>query len=338
MSDRRAENEHMEKENEEDDHQEQGVDHGSNEDDAEGGAAPTAGGGGGGGGKTGARYHAKGDDESRFIPATHLSKFGIKYENPNEPPQENPRGVQTFMGEWDLGGAYLYQAFNDDVADFAVTNQKLGGPGFNPTRMTWVKPSFAWVLYRSGYGSKHGQTRVLKIKLPHEALATLLTQCFCVDTNKATRSSESTKGKKSHCDDAEAGGMSCSNGRVQWDPERDIMEADGKEPRAMLRRRAIQIGIAGKLSQFYVDQISSIEDVTELAHKVCAAHRAKVKKSGGSKKSEASESPMSPLLPLLPQERPYMPQCSQKALIALGMYPGETAETIGKLGRGKVTQ
>ena len=32
--------------------------------------------------------------------------------------------------------------------------------------MTWIKPSFAWMLYRCGYGRKHAQSRVLKLK-PH---------------------------------------------------------------------------------------------------------------------------------------------------------------------------
>ena len=33
-----------------------------------------------------------------------------------------------------------------------------------------------------------------------------------------------------------------SHGRVQWDPARDLMSSEGREPRRMLRRRAIQIG------------------------------------------------------------------------------------------------
>ena len=56
----------------------------------------------------------------------------------------------TFNGEWDEEGVSFYQAFNDKIADWAVENQRFGGPHFNPTRMTWIKPSFAWVLYRAG--------------------------------------------------------------------------------------------------------------------------------------------------------------------------------------------
>ena len=78
---------------------------------------------------------------------------------------EKSVNVQVFNGEWDEEGVYVYQAYNDEIADWALSNQRFGGPSFNPKRMTWIKPSFAWVLYRSGYASKHNQTRIIKIKL-----------------------------------------------------------------------------------------------------------------------------------------------------------------------------
>lgn len=217
--------------------------------------------------------------------------------------------VQVFSGEWDAEGVYVYQAFCDEIADWALDHQQFGGPKFNTVRMTWIKPSYAWVLYRSGYGQKPGQNRVLKIKLSHVALADLLSQCKCVDTNKETRSKRSV----------EEGSI----GRVQWDPERDIMSADGREPRMMLRRRAIQIGLKGKLSEQYVSNVISIQDVTELSRRICQAHRSKKKGA------------MIELEPELPKESPYMPLCSDHCLVELGMLPGETASAIARLGRGK---
>jgi len=90
---------------------------------------------------------------------------------------------RVFEAEWDEEGVYFYQAYNDPIADWAIENQRLGGPNpppeWNPTRMTWIKPSFAWMLYRSGYGRKHNQTRVIKIKLSHDTVEGLLTQCKC---------------------------------------------------------------------------------------------------------------------------------------------------------------
>ncbi|CAE7309541.1 PAO [Symbiodinium natans] len=196
-------------------------------------------------------------------------------------------GVQVFRSQWDDEGVYFYQAYNDEIAEWAVQHQQFGGPRFNPTRMTWIKPSFAWVLYRSGYGHKHNQTRILKVKLSHASVAELLQHCQC-----------------------KTGGGG-SKGRVQWDPERDLMSGDGKAPRQMLRRRAIQIGLKGSLSELYVKSVIGIEDVTALAHRVHAAHTA-----------ADSKLAMSQLLPDLPAERPYVPCCPEPVLQRLRMLPG----------------
>jgi hypothetical protein len=162
--------------------------------------------------------------------------------------------VPVFHGEWDGDGVYVYQAYSQAIGDWAIKHQLLGGPAWKPARMTWIKTSFAWMLYRSGYGLKPGQTQVLKINLSHETLAHLLSFCKCVDTHKDTN-------KKMKEEQTGRG-----DGRVQWDPERDLFQASGGEPLRMLRQRSIQIGLAGGLSEYYVNHILSIEDVTELAH------------------------------------------------------------------------
>ncbi|GBG28219.1 Myosin-12 [Hondaea fermentalgiana] len=205
-------------------------------------------------------------------------------------------GVQVFHADWDEQGVYFYQAYMSSIADWAVEHGKLGGPDFKPTRMTWIKPSFAWMLYRSSYASKVPyQERVLRIKLSHEGLAELLNMCVC---------------KK---------GGGGTHGRVQWDPERDIMEPapKGREPRKMLRKRAIQIGLAGPLAAKYVESIIGVEDVTELAHAVGAAHALR--------SPEARKAALKCLS--LPAERPYMPRCSPEQLQRLAMLPGPVADT-----------
>uniref|UniRef100_A0A7S4SMQ9 Uncharacterized protein n=1 Tax=Alexandrium monilatum TaxID=311494 RepID=A0A7S4SMQ9_9DINO len=211
--------------------------------------------------------------------------------------------VNVFRGAWDEEGVYFYQAYNDEIAAWAVKHQQFGGPKFNPTRMTWIKPSFAWVLYRSGYASKHNQTRILKVKLPHIAVAGLLSKCQCKH------------------------GGGGSKGRVQWDPARDLMAADdrGREPRKQLRGRAIQIGIKGSLSEHYVRCAISIQDVTELAHRVAAAHR-----------SANPKVAMAELLPELPGERPYMPRCVDSVIARLRMLqPGDSTSKPTREKQGK---
>lgn len=200
-----------------------------------------------------------------------------------------------FVGEWDAEGVFFYQAFSETIADWALEHQQLGGPDFNPSRMTWIKPSFAWMLYRAGYGHKdRNQARILKVKLSHDAVAEILSRC-----------------QQGH-------GAGGSDGRVQWDPARSLLHGEGhsdwqrvirKEP-ARAGGKAIQIGMRGDLSRYYVAQAITITDVTSLAHSVQNAH---------SLSAQDSVSTIQQLLASghLPNERPYVPHCSQDVLSRL---------------------
>jgi len=196
---------------------------------------------------------------------------------------DDPAGARIFVGEWDEEGVYFYQAYNHEIANWAVEHQRFGGPLFNPTRMTWIKPSFAWMLYRCGYGEKRNQERVLKVKLPHDIVARVLSRCRCQHGGGGTQ------------------------GRVQWDPARDLMSGDGKNPRKVAGQRAIQIGMRGYLSQLYVDSVISIQDVSELAQRIGAAH------------ASGNPDTMAALAPELPDERPYVPKCAEEILQRLGI-------------------
>ena len=117
--------------------------------------------------------------------------------------------------------------------------------------MTWIKPSFLWMMYRAGYGHKDdGQRRILAIDITHEGFRWAL---------------EHSSG--SHIPD----GMSQEDWtalkaakpvRIQWDPERDIHHNP-------LKHRSIQIGLTREAVQKYVsDWIVSIEDITPVAHEI----------------------------------------------------------------------
>ncbi|KAH7400900.1 hypothetical protein DE146DRAFT_478113 [Phaeosphaeria sp. MPI-PUGE-AT-0046c] len=139
----------------------------------------------------------------------------------------------------------VYQAYNTEIADAANEQQKLdASPKFSTTRMTWIKPSWAWMLYRSGYSYKDaGQERILALTLTHAAFLSLL-----------------KKAKLSHHPKAniEAGGESQASVRVQWDPERTIRLE-------RLPYRSIQIGVPGALVGELLKGIVKIEDVTKRA-------------------------------------------------------------------------
>jgi hypothetical protein len=85
--------------------------------------------------------------------------------------------------------------------------------------MTWLKPSFAWMLYRAKYGTKPGMERVLRIKLTHQVVAEILSCC------RLQRSS-----KTASIDNKSLSG-SVSGAIVQWDPERDLFGMGEKSER-----------------------------------------------------------------------------------------------------------
>lgn len=153
---------------------------------------------------------------------------------------------------YDDAGIYVYQAFSPEIVQAALEKGTFGR-GFNLDRMTWIKPSFAWILYRSGYATKHRQEAILKIKLTHEGFLSILRESVETSFNPQVYESE----------DAWSRALSASSVRHQWDPERYLTL--GKHP----TRRAIQIGIRGWVVHNYVNEwIIGLEDVTALAHAV----------------------------------------------------------------------
>lgn len=67
----------------------------------------------------------------------------------------------------------VYQAYSPRIASALIDAQKLVEP-FKFTRMTWIKPSFYWMAYRSDWGRKEGQEVVLEISLDRTVFDQLL--------------------------------------------------------------------------------------------------------------------------------------------------------------------
>ncbi|KAJ4409433.1 hypothetical protein N0V85_004102 [Neurospora sp. IMI 360204] len=88
---------------------------------------------------------------------------------PNLPPKPPTRQIRALQDQ-DGARITVYQAYPSTIATAAVAHQRLdASPDFRTTRMTWIKPSWAWMLYRSGYSYKDpGQERILAIKMKRE--------------------------------------------------------------------------------------------------------------------------------------------------------------------------
>ena len=46
------------------------------------------------------------------------------------------RTTNIFRAEFDEEGVYVYQAFRDSIADYALAHGRFGVPDFNPARMS----------------------------------------------------------------------------------------------------------------------------------------------------------------------------------------------------------
>lgn len=141
-------------------------------------------------------------------------------------------------------------------------------------RMTWVKPSFLWMMYRCGWGEKEGQQVVLALEIKRAGFEWALRNA-CLSHYDADV----------HVDHAEwRRQLEGSPARVQWDPERDLHLRP-------LPHRSLQLGLAGEAAHRFADEwIVGVTDVTALAHEVHGHVRA-------GELAAASA--------LLPRERPY---------------------------------
>ncbi|WP_419995969.1 DUF4291 domain-containing protein [Streptomyces boninensis] len=145
----------------------------------------------------------------------------------------------------------VYQAYPAEIADPALRAGTFVPP-FRMGRMTWIKPSFLWMMYRSGWATKVNQERILAITITRQGFEWALAHSCLSSFDSSVYASR----------DEWQSLLKQSPVRIQWDPERDIH----LEPQP---NRAIQIGLSGEAVDKYVGEwIVSIEDVTSLAYRV----------------------------------------------------------------------
>lgn len=145
----------------------------------------------------------------------------------------------------------VYQAYPPEIADAALRAGRFVPP-FKRERMTWIKPSFRWMMYRCGWALKPGQERVLAVDISRAGFEWALRHA-CL----------SSYDPRLHPDrEAWRRGLRVSPVRVQWDPERSLRLAP-------LPYRSLQVGLSGEAVHRYVDEwVLGLTDVTGLARSV----------------------------------------------------------------------
>lgn len=151
----------------------------------------------------------------------------------------------------------VYQAYRPAIGLPAARDGRFPAE-WKRDRMTWIKPSFLWMMYRCGWGTKEGQEVVLAVEIDRSGLEWALAHAEL-----------SHYVREVHPDRASwKRGLRTAPARVQWDPERDL----DLNP---LPYRSLQLGLSGEAARRYADEWTvSVRDVTPLAREVRAAVRA----------------------------------------------------------------
>jgi len=157
-----------------------------------------------------------------------------------------PSSGHHVMAQFDDKSIIVYQAYRPAIGLFAVEHQYFGGP-FSLNRMSWIKPNFLWMMYRSNWGRTEGQEVVLAIRLYRDFFDRVITNAVS-SSFKEDEYPTQQDWKKA---------VQGSNVRRQWDP--DHTPVGGK-----CERRAIQLGLRNEmLVEYSREAIIEIIDVSE---------------------------------------------------------------------------
>ncbi|MFF4699012.1 DUF4291 domain-containing protein [Streptomyces chattanoogensis] len=135
----------------------------------------------------------------------------------------------------------VYQAYAPAVADAALQAGRFVPP-FSFRRMTWIKPSFRWLMHRSNWAQKPGQQRILAVRIKRSGWEEALSRAVLTTSDPSAVADAAV--------------------HVQWDPERSLRGAP-------LNHYSIQVGIGRDLIRTYADEwVVGLTDLTDRVRKI----------------------------------------------------------------------
>ncbi|MFD9903588.1 DUF4291 domain-containing protein [Streptomyces sp. NPDC059063] len=145
--------------------------------------------------------------------------------------------------DYDARTIVVYQAYSPVIADAALRAGRFVAP-FSFNRMTWIKPSFLWLMHRSNWARKSGQDRILAVRITREGWEEALSQAVLTTSDPAA--------------------VAQAPVHVQWDPERSARGA-------ALNHYSIQVGVGRHLIRTFTDDwIVGLTDLTPQVRKIAA--------------------------------------------------------------------
>lgn len=153
--------------------------------------------------------------------------------------------IREVRADYDADTIVVYQAYGDAIAKPALAHSHFVSP-FSFRRMTWIKPSFLWLMHRSNWGTKKNQERTLAVRIKRTAWEHALGMGVLTSPDgpvfrDAAKWHKEFKAARVH---------------VQWDTERSVRGA-------ALDSLSIQVGLGRHVIEEFVDDWTvQIEDLT----------------------------------------------------------------------------
>jgi hypothetical protein len=158
---------------------------------------------------------------------------------------------REIRADFDRETIVIYQAYSPKIAEPALEAQRFVPP-FSFQRMTWIKPSFLWLMHRSNWGQKSGQERVLAVRVKRTGWEKALSLAVLTSFTPGVFASAANWAEQ----------FAAAQVHVQWDPERSLRGAS-------LSYSSIQVGISRHIVHEYVEEwIVGIEDYTSRVRKI----------------------------------------------------------------------
>ena len=159
--------------------------------------------------------------------------------------------IHEIRAEYDASTIVVYQAYPKAIAEAALSAGKFVPP-FSFGRMTWIKPSFLWMMERSNWGLKAGQEHILAVRLTRIGWEEALSLAVLTHPEKGVYRDEEDWQRQ----------FEAASVYVQWDPERTIRGA-------ALDIKSIQVGLSRHIIARYANEwATGIQDVTPLVRKM----------------------------------------------------------------------
>ena len=164
-------------------------------------------------------------------------------------------GYRQIRANYDRDTVVVYQAYRDAIAEPAIKHGKFKPP-FSWNRMTWIKPSFLWMMARSNWATKRGQENILSIRILRGGFEQALSQgCLTMFDPEVHKDQ-----------DHWATDFESSKVHVQWDPERSL-------PGKKQQRRSLQVGLGREVIKDFTEKwIVEISCVTQKVHQIRSAY------------------------------------------------------------------